>query len=61
MTLMYAAKADKIYTEVLFIKNRDGCAFCVVIIEANAKINLTLDILGKRTDGYHEARWLCSP
>lgn len=26
----------------------------MVTINANAKINLTLDILGKRTDGYHE-------
>ena len=26
----------------------------LVTIDANAKINLTLDILGKRTDGYHE-------
>ncbi len=26
----------------------------MVTIEANAKINLTLDILGKRPDGYHE-------
>ena len=23
-------------------------------VEANAKINLTLDILGRREDGYHE-------
>ena len=28
--------------------------FGVVTIKANAKINLTLDILGKRADGYHE-------
>lgn len=26
----------------------------MITINANAKINLTLDILGKRTDGYHE-------
>ncbi len=26
----------------------------MVTVEANAKINLTLDILGKRPDGYHE-------
>ena len=26
----------------------------MVSVEANAKINLTLDILGKRSDGYHE-------
>ncbi|MCR5176987.1 MAG: 4-(cytidine 5'-diphospho)-2-C-methyl-D-erythritol kinase [Anaerovibrio sp.] len=26
----------------------------MISIEANAKINLTLDILGKRNDGYHE-------
>ena len=26
----------------------------MVTIEANAKINLTLDILGKRPDGFHE-------
>lgn len=26
----------------------------MITIDANAKINLTLDILGKRTDGYHE-------
>ena len=26
----------------------------MVQVEANAKINLTLDIIGKRTDGYHE-------
>ena len=26
----------------------------MVVVEANAKINLTLDILGTRPDGYHE-------
>lgn len=26
----------------------------MITINANAKINLTLDILGKRDDGYHE-------
>ena len=26
----------------------------MITINGNAKINLTLDILGKRTDGYHE-------
>ncbi|MCH3960355.1 MAG: hypothetical protein LKE51_13865 [Selenomonas sp.] len=26
----------------------------MIKIEGNAKINLTLDILGKRPDGYHE-------
>lgn len=26
----------------------------MVLIQANAKINLTLDVLGKRDDGYHE-------
>jgi len=26
----------------------------MILVEANAKINLTLDILGKRPDGYHE-------
>ena len=26
----------------------------MVTVEANAKINLTLDILGKRPDGFHE-------
>lgn len=26
----------------------------MIVLNANAKINLTLDILGKRTDGYHE-------
>ena len=25
-----------------------------IIVDGNAKINLTLDILGKRPDGYHE-------
>ena len=28
----------------------------MLIIEAPAKINLTLEVLGKRTDGYHEIR-----
>ena len=27
-----------------------------MLVEASAKINLTLDILGKRPDGYHELR-----
>ena len=26
----------------------------MVVVKGNAKINLTLDILGKRPDGYHE-------
>ena len=26
----------------------------MITVEGNAKINLTLDILGKRPDGYHE-------
>ena len=30
----------------------------MVTVEANAKINLTLDILGKRPDGYHEVEMI---
>lgn len=33
----------------------------VITIEARAKINLTLEILGKRTDGYHELRSVVMP
>jgi len=51
---MYAAKVDKIYTEGFIYKKSGWMCLGVIIIEANAKINLTLDILGKRTDGYHE-------
>ena len=25
-------------------------------VQANAKLNLTLDVLGKRPDGYHDMR-----
>lgn len=30
-------------------------------LEAPAKINLTLDILGRRTDGYHDMRMVMQP
>ena len=30
-------------------------------IEANAKVNLTLEVLGKRPDGYHDLRSLVAP
>lgn len=33
----------------------------VITIEARAKINLTLEILGKRPDGYHELRSIVMP
>ena len=33
----------------------------VITIEAPAKINLTLEILGKRPDGYHELRSVVMP
>jgi len=33
---------------------RQGCV--VISVEAYAKINLTLEVLGKRLDGYHEVR-----
>ena len=34
-------------------------------VQANAKLNLTLDVLGKRPDGYHDMRmvmhlYICS-
>ena len=31
-----------------------GCGDTLLTLSANAKINLTLDILGTREDGYHE-------
>ena len=31
-----------------------GCVAVLITLNANAKINLTLDILGLREDGYHE-------
>ena len=33
----------------------------VITIEAPAKINLTLEVLGKRPDGYHELRSIVMP
>lgn len=33
----------------------------VITLEARAKINLTLEILGKRSDGYHELRSIVMP
>lgn len=33
----------------------------VITIEAPAKINLTLEVLGKRSDGYHELRSIVMP
>ncbi len=37
-----------------YYKSNRWVCFCVITIKAYAKINLTLDILGKRPDGYHE-------
>lgn len=36
------------------IRERARAYLTMVRVAANAKINLTLDILGRRTDGYHE-------
>ncbi|MDD2600017.1 MAG: 4-(cytidine 5'-diphospho)-2-C-methyl-D-erythritol kinase [Kiritimatiellae bacterium] len=33
----------------------------VIVLEAYAKVNLTLEVLGKRTDGYHELRSVVMP
>ena len=33
----------------------------VIILEAHAKVNLTLEILGKRPDGYHDLRSVVMP
>ena len=32
-----------------------------VVVQAHAKVNLTLDVLGKRTDGYHEVLTVLQP
>lgn len=29
-----------------------------ILLKANAKINLSLDVLGKRDDGYHEVKMI---
>lgn len=48
-------KARRELSGVRFYALRRGLEGCAIIqIEANAKINLTLDILGVRPDGYHE-------
>src|SRR5437660_1673383 len=45
-------------TRLSFITNGGGrhMATQVIRMEAPAKINLTLDVLGRRPDGYHELR-----
>ena len=32
-----------------------------MIVEAHAKINLTLNVVGKREDGYHELEMIMAP
>ncbi len=45
-------KIDKI--SLMYTINWNGSALRMLTVKANAKINLTLDILGKRDDGFHE-------
>ena len=42
-------------------KEKSGGNPCVINVLAPAKINLTLEILGKRPDGYHDLRSLVAP
>ena len=43
---------------IIYLKLRQRCYMNSIVLDAPAKVNLSLDVLGKRPDGYHDVRMI---